>query len=443
MRTGRATILATSIGMALAAQASLPARSAPPADWSQIPTKSVLLFYPGQGGFQWVRSSDHKRANKQVLSGEACVSCHEGEEVDIGKLTVSGERLEPAPIDGKNGSVELKVQIAYDGENAYFRFQWPTQMNRAGQLHDYFRFNGEKWEAYGGPRSSAKVRSGEQPPIYEDRLAIMLDDGSVPMFAQQGCWLTCHTGMRDMPDDAAGDRVKAHPLLGDAGMKRSDVRKFLPASRTDEGASWDKTKSAEEIAEVKALSGFVDLMQWRAARSNPAGMADDGYVLEYRNSDAGTGPFASNIDSKTTTPKYMFDASKVGIKSLTVADVGDPAKPFAVVREENAVPYDPAAGWRDGDVLPGQLISRADAKGSAADNDAVKGEWENGTWTVVWTRKMDTGHPEDDKILKEGNAYTFGLAVHDDNVTTRFHFVGFPLQVGFGAEGDISATKVE
>ena len=133
MRTGRATILATSIGMALAAQASLPAWSAPPADWSQIPTKSVVLFYPGQAGLQWVRSPDHKRANKQTLAGEACVSCHEGEEVDIGKLTVSGERLEPAPIDGKNGSVELKVQVAYDGENAYFRFQWPTLMNRAGE----------------------------------------------------------------------------------------------------------------------------------------------------------------------------------------------------------------------------------------------------------------------------------------------------------------------
>jgi hypothetical protein len=56
---------------------------------------------------------------------------------------------------------------------------------------------------------------------------------------------------------------------------------------------------------------------------------------------------------------------------------------------------------------------------------------------------MDTGHPEDDKILKEGNAYTFGFAVHDDNITTRGHQVSFPLTVGFGTEADIEAVKVD
>jgi len=93
-------------------------------------------------------------------------------------------------------------------------------------------------------------------------------------------------------------------------------------------------------------------------------------------------------------------------------------------------------------VLPGRLLSRADASGSAADNDNAKGVWENSAWTVVWTRKMNTGHPGDDKILEDGKAYTFGFAVHDDNVTTRFHFVGWPVSIGFGAAGDIQATKV-
>jgi ethylbenzene dehydrogenase len=60
----------------------------------------------------------------------------------------------------------------------------------------------------------------------------------------------------------------------------------------------------------------------------------------------------------------------------------------------------------------------------------------------VWVRKLDTGHPQDDKILKEGRAYTFGFAVHDDNITTRGHHVSFPYSVGFGAKADIEATKV-
>jgi hypothetical protein len=431
------------LGAVLALASPAVVRAEPPTDWSAIPTTTVKLFYPGQSSYDWLRSSDHKRAFTKVTEGEACVSCHEGEEEEIGQVTVSGERLEPAPIEGKNATVDLALQVAYDSDNAYFRFQWSTQMDRAGQMHDYLRFNGKSWEFYGSNRASEKVRSGAQPPIYEDRLAIMIDDGSVPMFAEQGCWLSCHTGMRDMPGEPTKDELAAHALFGTSGSKAGDIRKYLPLSRTDEMASWDATRSADEIAALKAEGKFVDLLQWRAARSAPVNMADDGYVLEYRLFDAGKNPFSWNVDRKTMTPKYMFDEGKVGVRAITVNDIGDPSKPYAVVREENAVAYDPAAGWQEGDVLPGRLVSREDAAGSAADNGQVASEWKDGVWTVVWTRKLNTGHPEDDKILGEGKAYTFGFAVHDDNVTTRFHFVGFPLSIGFGAEGDVQATRLQ
>ena len=82
------------------------------------------------------------------------------------------------------------------------------------------------------------------------------------------------------------------------------------------------------------------------------------------------------------------------------------------------------------------------AKDSVADNDQVASEWKDGVWTVVWTRKRNTGHAEDDKILEDGKAYTFGFAVHDDNVTTRFHFVGFPVSIGFDTPADIEATRL-
>lgn len=36
-------------------------------------------------------------------------------------------------------------------------------------------------------------------------------------------------------------------------------------------------------------------MQWRVNRSGPVGMADDGYVLEYRNFDEGKNPFSWNV----------------------------------------------------------------------------------------------------------------------------------------------------
>ena len=422
---------------------STPGLAAPPADWSQIPTKTVKLFYPGQSSYQWLRSPAHKRAHKKVLRGDSCISCHEGEEADIGDLIVAGKKLEPAPIPGKNGVIDLKVQAAYDSKNLYLRFQWPTNMARPGQMHNYLRFDGKKWGFLGGPRSSEKVQSGAQPPLYEDRLAIMLDDGSVPQFKEQGCWLTCHDGMRDMPDMASKQQVQAHPILGKGGLKKNDVRKYLPSTRTDDGAGWDKVIPPEEIAKLKAAGQFVDLMQWRAHRSNAVGMADDGYVLQYRLFDKGKKMFSWNVDKKTMTPKYMFNAAKVGIKSLTMADIGNTSKPHALIKEQNAVPYDPNAGWKKGDVLPGRLLTRTGTEGSAGDNDQVKGVWDNGVWTVEFARRLDTGHPEDDKILKQGGVYTIGLAVHDDNVTTRFHHVAFPLSLGIGVEADIEAVKVE
>jgi hypothetical protein len=172
-------------------------------------------------------------------------------------------------------------------------------------------------------------------------------------------------------------------------------------------------------------------------------MTDDGYVLEYRLFDAGKGPFSWNVDRKTMTPKYMFDIAKVGVKAITVDDIGKAGKPHAIIRENNAVPFDPNAGWAEGDVLPGRLLSRADASGSAADSDAASGHWKDGVWTVEWARKLDTGHPEDDKILKVGGVYNVGFAVHDDNVTTRFHHVSFPLTLGVGVDGMISATTLK
>jgi hypothetical protein len=406
-----------------------------------VPTKSLALFYPGESTYDRLLGPDHKGA-RTMSQGKACVSCHEGDEKDIGDKLVKGGSFEPTPISGKNGVIDLAVQAAHDAEYVYFRFQWKTNLNREGRMHDYVRFDGKEWKWYGHDRSDKAVRAGQQPALYEDRLSIMLDDGKVPQFAQHGCWLTCHNGMRDTRGQVVGDPVKKHPIFS-ASKYDADIRKYLAVTRTDAEASWDKTKSPEEIAKLKAEGVFLDLMQWRVNRSGPVGMADDGYVLEYRNFDEGKNPFSWNLDRKTMTPLFMFDAAKVGAKALRAEDIGNPAKPGAIVKETNAVPFDPNADWKEGDILPGRLLSRVDAKGSAADNNAAYGEWKDGTYTLVWARKLDTGHPADDKTMKVGGKYTVGLAIHDDNVTTRFHHVSLPLTLGIGVDADIKAVTLK
>jgi hypothetical protein len=414
-----------------------PALAADPAmvDWSKVPAVNIPLFYPGQSSYEWLRSDAHENAVKEVKRGDACMSCHDepdGEQ-DQGAELVAGGPLEPMPVKGKNGHVNLAVQAAYDDKNAYLRFQWKTN-GKAGIEYPYYRFDGKDWKVYGGPRLDKTVQEGKQPPIYEDRLSIMLDDGKVPGFAQQGCWLTCHDGERDLKA-AAKEEVAANPAM--QAYKKEDVRKYLPVSRS-EPTDWRTGKSVEEIARIKAAGGFVDLIQWRAHRSNPVGMADDGYVLEYRNFDAGKNPFASNLDKETKQPKFMFDARKFGAKAVTAKQVGK--KENFLIKGVNAILFDPKAGWNEGDMLPRYVLSASDATGSAADNKAT-GQWKKGVWTVVLTRPLGLTN-DDDKALKAGGVYNVGFAVHDDNITTRGHHVAYVKTLGLGAEADIKAVKL-
>jgi ethylbenzene dehydrogenase len=420
----------------LASLTAAPAMAADPAkiDWSKIPVTDVTLFYPGQSSYEWLRSTAHPGA-KFIQDGMACTNCHEGKQKAMGDKNVKGGPLEPTPVKGKNGSVDLKFQAAYDAKNAYFRYQWKTLNGFAGTEHQYLRFDGKEWKVYGYPKLDKVVQDGKEPGIYEDRMTIMIDDGKVPGFAQQGCWLTCHNGQRDMPKQFTADEVKSNALL--TAIKKGDVRKYLPATRTDP-SDWKTGKPVEEIANLKAAGGIVDLIQWRAHRSYPVGMADDGYVLEFRNSDAGKDMFGGNADPKTHAPRFMWDEKKTGYRSITAAQLrkGD----HFLIREQNAVPFDPNAGWKEGDMIPDYIVSRQDAQGSAADNNAIA-SWKDGVWTVVVIRPLGLTNA-DDKALRDGGVYNVGFAVHDDNITTRGHHVSFVKTLGFGAKADIQAVKL-
>ncbi len=404
--------------------------AAAPEDWSAIEQRIVKLFYPGQSSYQWLRSKDHKNGSNKVRDGDACVSCHEEEEEELGRAVLRAGELEPTPIAGKNGSIDLLVQAAHDTENIYLRFQWKTARPVAGIEHPLFRFDGKAWQPFGRSKLGQNTSREDQPPIYEDRLAIMIDDGSVPMFSAQGCWLTCHDGMADMKHEPKSREIAENPILG-GKLHVSEVRKYLPESRQDDDATWSATKSEQELAELKASGHFLDLMQWHGQRTNAVGMADDGYLLEYLQADDGRSIYTRNWDEERNQPLFMFDSQKVGFKSRSVADIYHSTKIVALVAEANAVPFNADADWKEGDLIPQYLESRVNASGSAADNQTVDAQWKDSTWTVVWTRKLNTGHA-DDKVMIPGAGIIAAFAVHDDNVSSRGHFVSFPVSIGIG-----------
>lgn len=411
-----------------------------PINWTAIPTTKVILFYPGLSTYEWLRSPDHKGATREVKRGDSCTSCHDEDdnEQDIGKKIVSGERVETSPIKGKNGFVPLNVQVAYDAANVYFRFQWKTNTRSSGTALPYYRFDGKAWTLYGASQLDAAVQSGTQPPAFEDRLSLMIDDGKVPGFAEQGCWLTCHDGSPDSRKEASLDKVSAN-----AAMKSYDldaVRKYLPASRSDP-SDWSTGKPKAEIRKIMAEGGFVDLVQWLAHRTNPAGVAEDGYILEGRFSDAGKPIYSANFDTKSGLPRFMFNPKSATGKSVKADAIGN--KDHILISGDNAMPFDPRAQWQSGDMLPAYVVNGRKAPVGSVANSKAQGVWMDGEWTLVLTRPLNLSG-KDDKAFKEGGVYHIGFAVHDDHTATRGHFVSWVRTLGLGAstKTSIQATRL-
>ncbi|MDP2825701.1 MAG: ethylbenzene dehydrogenase-related protein [Sulfuritalea sp.] len=434
-------IIATSLAALIVGPAM--ATDASKLKWDGVPKSQITLFYPGQSTQEWMLSAAHKAGATGTAEGKNCQECHKDEEADLGKVIVSGKKLEPNPIPGKSGSIKLTVQAAYDKEYFYLRASWPTNLKEAGAFHNYKGFKDGKWVTYGSYRTDKDVKAGTSKVSYEDRFNFMLGDnkGGVAGFEAQGCWVTCHSSLRDMPNKPTKEQVEAHPVLGKAGMKKSDIRKYLLETRSavNDAGGWDKVKDKAALDALLAKGAFLDLWQARAYRSIPVGKADDSYVFQYRNFDSGKKPFDSNWDGEKQQPKFMFDPAKnSGRVALTEAQFRDPKAPR--LDNANSVPFDPAK-VKDGDVLPGFILNTK-SEGSGDDLNA-SGTWANGIWTMYVWRKLDTKQ-KDDIALAAGQTYPVGLAVHDDNVTTRFHYVSLPLKLSLGKkDGHINAVELK
>ncbi|MFZ3072480.1 MAG: ethylbenzene dehydrogenase-related protein [Thermodesulfobacteriota bacterium] len=72
---------------------------------------------------------------------------------------------------------------------------------------------------------------------------------------------------------------------------------------------------------------------------------------------------------------------------------------------------------------------------------AAEGSWADGKYSVVIKRKLKT-EDKKDVSLEEGAIVSIAIAIHDDGTDNRRHYVSFPLQLGIGTGGDITAKKV-
>lgn len=344
----------------------------------------------------------------------------------------------------------MNVQVAFNSERVFFRFNW-EQPDPGGWIHDMIVYQDGEWQRFIGP--SPWVPADPDPEqhqgFYEDRLSFFLDDGSVKGFENFGGWMTVHMGVRTLPGAATAGEVEAHEILGDEGYGRNDVRKYLPQSRGGEWweHSWEDIEYTDE--EMLDQGVFLDLPMWRAHRSAPVGLCSDHHVTDYRHGDEGTNAHESQGWDPETGPELMWDPDIVEGGALDLNEIMDgniPDQQEDVYHLElgvNDAEFDPDVAEWEGAMIPRRPLNpREETEGSAVDWKAPTSVWDDGEWTVVMARELQTDYPHDTKQLEPGAVYDWAPALHH-GIGQRWHWVAYPYKLGLGqgTAADIRATQ--
>ncbi len=341
-----------------------------------------------------------------------------------------------ADVAPESQGAVLRVAAVFNDTEMQLRFEYPT--TTPSWYHQYLVYRNGDWIRYGSG-SDGRDEHG----LYEDRISVMWDDGSVGNFENLGGYVTVHPGMRSTRSEVDSDAVRDHPYLGDE-LGRTDVRKFILESRESDVSpldAWEAIMPEEQLQELLEAGVFLDLWQWRAHRSNPVGYADNGYVLEYRHSSSGRGMYADNVND-SGAPAWMYDSEKTGFHALRFEQLVEQAysqDDWYFLSESIAKPFDPEHDWQDGDALPQRFLREPEGSRGAIRAD---GRHSDGAWRVRLTRSMEAPDPLDSKSFAEGDVFHLAFSVHS-GAGARHHLVSLPFSFGFATDAEIVAQKVD
>ncbi|MFC1799105.1 ethylbenzene dehydrogenase-related protein [Thermodesulfobacteriota bacterium] len=243
---------------------------------------------------------------------------------------------------GKKASVT--TQAVYTGDNIYFLFKWKD--SNLSVTKGAWEYDGLKWSHMKGN---------------EDRISLLFEINRINNFATKGCAITCHV-------------PKGAPNAKDG--------KFGTTSEAEKG----------------------DLWHWKAARSDPAGFADDTWLTKIsdkkggRKSDKGKGGDKKNMTKDKSKPMYMLSAGKKLVKN-------------GILLAAHAAEITDYSVFKSGDTLTYRMPKMPE--GSRGDIKAMS-RWANGEWSVMLYRKLDTGN-DDDVVFNTKKKYNFAMALFDNS----------------------------
>jgi hypothetical protein len=240
--------------------------------------------------------------------------------------------------------VEMKAKSVYTEDEVFFRFEWPDK-DKSMKKNSWIR-SGDKWV---------------KQKLDEDRLGVVFEIDRIDKFATKGCAILCHNE-----------------------SKNEKEWYYSTSNKKEKGDFW----------------------HWKAARSNPVGYTEDGFLKDNpskepekaRKRDAGKGKAANNRTSDKSGPAYMQDpGEKASLENVLLASEAIEITPDSVIN--NSV-------W-----IPGYLMNMG-WSGSFADIK-TQGVWKDGKWVVMMSRKLNTEN-DDDVQFNTRKKYPFMMASFDN-----------------------------
>lgn len=238
----------------------------------------------------------------------------------------------------------VNTRAVYTDQEIYFLFSWTDATKSVTK--EAWEYDGQKWSHQEGN---------------EDRIALLFEINRINNFATKGCAVVCHVP---------------------AGAPNAKDGKFGTSSAAEKG----------------------DLWHWKAARSDPAGFADDTWIAMIseekggRKSDAGKGGDSKNVTADESMPKYMLAPGK----KLARNDI---------LLASDAIEITDYSVFKSGDTITYRMPEIPE--GSRADIKAVS-RYADGNWTVMLYRQLDTGN-DDDAAFNPRKKYNFAMALFDDS----------------------------
>ena len=288
--------------------------------------------------------TDTALAAKQILTAVYAKSVPTGPDDPAWGIV----KAEVIPFEGKEKFAGKKTSVAtqamYTDDSIFFRFKWkdPT----LSVTKEAWKYDGQQWTHQEGN---------------EDRISLLFEINRINNFATKGCAVVCHVPK---------------------GATNAKEGKFGTTSDAEKG----------------------DLWHWKAARSDPAGYADDTWLTKIsekkggRKGDQGKGGDSKNESDDKSKPKYTLAPGRELAKN-------------GILLASHAVEIADYAVFKSGDTLTYRMPVLPE--GSYADIKAVS-QYANGEWTLMLSRKLDTGH-NDDVAFNTRKKYNFAMALFDDS----------------------------